>query len=194
RTVTAFHYWGVLIALLVAMALACQVLDVYYFTGPRRYFTTLYLSFIVFACAFYVMRQSVLMQDNFRSTAYDQLGSHELDQAFRQIRTAMQAEERYAQSDFSLGQLARLLPMPANKISHILGQRGSSFRQLLNELRIEKARQLLSSEMATQLSLEGIGRQVGYRSKTTFYKHFRENTGLTPRAFLDAQSNPSKSA
>lgn len=52
-----------------------------------------------------------------------------------------------------------------------------NFRSYLNNIRIEKAKELLAN---TDLSLADIGNQVGFTDQSYFNKIFRKHENLTP--------------
>jgi len=58
-----------------------------------------------------------------------------------------------------------------------------NFNTYINSFRIEKAKALLNSEATHNLSIEGIGSEVGFQSKSTFYDAFKKVTGTTPSRF-----------
>lgn len=54
------------------------------------------------------------------------------------------------------------------------------YKQYLNSIRIEKAKQLLSQ---TDNSIASIGEAVGYRYSNSFSRTFRSNVGITPNEY-----------
>ena len=55
----------------------------------------------------------------------------------------------------------------------------STFHHFLTGLRMEKARTLIRDG----LPLEMVGRAIGYRDHSTFYRAFRQTFGLSPREY-----------
>ena len=55
-----------------------------------------------------------------------------------------------------------------------------NFNTYVNEFRIKKAELLLADENLNNLSIEGIGLEVGFHSKSSFYSAFKKVTGTTP--------------
>ena len=87
-----------------------------------------------------------------------------------------------------LQQLADSAGVSARQLSALLAQQGTSFYQLLHEERIALARQLLSDPAEQRSSVEAIGLEVGYRSRSTFYEAFRKATGMSPAEFRRLQA------
>ena len=55
----------------------------------------------------------------------------------------------------------------------------TTFHQFLTGLRMEKACKLILEGMP----LEAIGREIGYRDHSTFYRAFRQTYGVSPREY-----------
>lgn len=55
-----------------------------------------------------------------------------------------------------------------------------SFSKYLNELRIEKSKQLL---IKTQLTIAEVGNEVGYQNQGYFYRMFKQAEGLSPKEY-----------
>ena len=63
-----------------------------------------------------------------------------------------------------------------------------NFNSYVNEHRIKKAEVLLKTDKELNLSIEGIGIEVGFNSKSAFYSAFKKFTGTTPTKFKDNQA------
>jgi YesN/AraC family two-component response regulator len=61
-----------------------------------------------------------------------------------------------------------------------------NFNEWINQNGIEIAQKYMQSEQWNHLSLEGIAREVGFKSRTTFNKAFKGKTGLTPSEFKNS--------
>ena len=66
---------------------------------------------------------------------------------------------------------------------------GVSLHEYVRLLRMERAADLIRSGD----KIESISLRVGYRSKTTFYRHFRKHFGMTPIAYRDRQPGRARS-
>jgi AraC-like DNA-binding protein len=63
---------------------------------------------------------------------------------------------------------------------------GKSFALFINEYRIEEAKHLLKEN--NSFTLEAIGFEAGFSSKSTFYATFKKVTGQTPSEFKKQHS------
>jgi AraC-like DNA-binding protein len=50
---------------------------------------------------------------------------------------------------------------------------------------VEHAKELLKGGSADSLSIDGIGSQSGFPSRSSFYATFKAETGMTPSQYLE---------
>lgn len=81
----------------------------------------------------------------------------------------------------TLFEISEILKQPHYKISKLVKkQTNMTFKELLQEKRLNKAKQLLNE---TDISVVEIISLVGYENLTYFYKIFKEKYGYTPKDF-----------
>jgi AraC-like DNA-binding protein len=104
-------------------------------------------------------------------------------------------KELFKDSDLTIQKLAKKLGTNSNDLSQTInGHYGKAFRTLINEKRIELAKHMLINEKYRNYSMVGIAETVGYASKSSFYTHFKELTGVTPSNFQSIAFNLASSA
>lgn len=103
-----------------------------------------------------------------------------------QISEYLAREKPYLNPDFSIGDLSAAMKVPQHHISYCLRVLyKQSFPKLKTSLRIEYAKQLMLSEEAAHLSLEGIGQMSGFSSRSSFYSAFQAEVGCSPGEFVE---------
>ena len=60
---------------------------------------------------------------------------------------------------------------------------GTTFFGLINRYRIEEAKKILLN--TESIKMEQLAFDLGYNSKATFFKAFKENTNLSPAKFKE---------
>lgn len=105
-----------------------------------------------------------------------------------QLYVLMEEEEIYKNSLLSRSDLANRLGTSENNISQIINQElNKSVIQFVNEYRIETAKKLLHDPVFYKYSVEAIGMESGFKSKSAFYSAFKVNTGMSPGAYRKLQ-------
>lgn len=100
----------------------------------------------------------------------------------KQKVSEIKEKELYLQNGFTLSSAADQLKVSKHNLSHYLNEKiGKSFSVFVSELRIEKAKELLSSP--SPYTIESIGYECGFNSKSTFFTTFKKITGQTPSDF-----------
>ncbi len=101
----------------------------------------------------------------------------------RRIEAAMKNDKLYLDANLSLQKLSRHIGALPNLVSQTLNEEiGSTFFDYVARWRIEAAKPLITSG---ETSVRAITLEVGFNSRSTFYKAFKRETGLTPNEFKD---------
>ncbi len=99
-----------------------------------------------------------------------------------QLTELMQKEKLYKNPNLKLAIVAENLNVLPHQISQIINANlNKTFSAYINEFRVEEAKRLLLSNES--FSLEGIGYECGFNSKSTFYATFKKLTTVTPAQF-----------
>lgn len=97
----------------------------------------------------------------------------------------MDKKKPYLKPNFTLTELSIALKVPQHHLSYCFNSiLNIKFTDLRTQLRIKHAKELLSKGSATDLSIDGIGKESGFASRSNFYSAFKAETGLTPNEFL----------
>ncbi|GAA3399542.1 helix-turn-helix domain-containing protein [Paenibacillus hodogayensis] len=92
--------------------------------------------------------------------------------------------QRYNE-DLSLDRIADRLGLTPSYVSRYIKEKtGSNFSDLLNEVRIKKAKELLGR---SNVQVRDIATRVGYVNVTSFIRMFKKVTGLTPSDYRKAE-------
>jgi AraC-like DNA-binding protein len=97
-----------------------------------------------------------------------------------QIRALL---ENFGYEDMGREQMARRLNVSSRTLARYLHSEGTNWRSLYTQMRMEKARQLLSE---TNHSIEVIAESVGFSSTSSFSSAFSRENGQSPYEFRNA--------
>lgn len=102
------------------------------------------------------------------------------------IHLYVNEKEVFKNPEISVYKLAEALDFPTYQVSKAINQGlKTNFYDLINKSRVEEAKILLTQTRDHNLSIEGIAFEVGFNSRTAFYRAFKKYTGKNPSDFKD---------
>jgi AraC-like DNA-binding protein len=162
------------------------------------YTSTAYTSYIVGALSFTIILYLIVLLFIFRNSnesAFFQekekyknkeMDTETLDLIGQKLSVIIE-KELYLNPNFSLEEAAKELKVTKHLLSQYVNEIvGKSFSNLIKEYRIEKAKKLLETEK--NYTIESLGYDSGFNSKSTFFTAFKKITGLTPAEYQKSHS------
>ncbi len=108
------------------------------------------------------------------------------DKIYINLKSLLEKDKIFRQKDLTESKLSKMLGTNNSYLSSIINKRFRlSFKTLVNKYRIDEARKLLVSKEYTCYSIEGVANEVGFHSRSAFYRIFKQNTGMTPMTYID---------
>ncbi len=114
------------------------------------------------------------------------LSQEQMQRIASKIEAAMNEMHLYRNPNLTLRDLASEVSSPPNYVSQTLNSElGKTYFDYINEWRIEAAKESLLKDEGnvTEIALE-----VGFNSRSSFYKAFKRITGMTPTVFKNSVS------
>lgn len=106
------------------------------------------------------------------------------DELFLKIVSLLETEKLYKNPDFNLNILAKKLNTNRSYVSKAINLGvNKTFVEFINDYRITESKRLLCNKEKKQLTIEAIGREAGFNSRSTFFRVFKSITGVTPSFF-----------
>jgi AraC-like DNA-binding protein len=143
-------------------------------------------TFIVYVLSIVALRQSRLfaghetaaLRQKYESSTLDDARIEEIRQRLLEI---MERERPYRNENLNLAELAARIKLPRTHLSQVINQHlGTNFPEFLNGYRVKEAARLLGDPEWARLTVEAIGYEVGFRSRSGFHGTFKRLTGETP--------------
>ncbi|KQX15145.1 AraC family transcriptional regulator [Flavobacterium sp. Root420] len=95
------------------------------------------------------------------------------------LENVMNAKSLYKNPNLSLQDLSQELNISSHQLSQFLNNNlNKNFTSFVNEFRINEACKIITSN--DKFTLEAVGYDVGFNSKSTFFSAFKKHTGTTP--------------
>lgn len=106
----------------------------------------------------------------------------------RKLKTAMEEDRIFTRSNLKLRDLCTHLNESTHYVSQVINQSlGTSFYELVNQYRIEAAKQLLLEN--PESSVLDVAMEVGFNSKSPFNSAFKKITSATPKEYRKQTQN-----
>ncbi len=116
------------------------------------------------------------------------------EQHREKLLALMDAEKPYLQGDLKLRDLADLLDISTHHLTEVLNQEvGKNFYEFINAYRVKEAQARLRDPAYQHYSILSIALDVGFNSKSTFNRLFKQHTRMTPSEYLKSHRIRSKS-
>ena len=112
------------------------------------------------------------------------LKDDEKDELRQKFYTCLNEEKLYLQPDLNLKMLADRMEVSERKLSAFFSEvLHSNFYDSINSFRVEEAKTMLKSNVIESHSITGIGLSCGFSSKSSFYRVFKNKTGMSPSVY-----------
>ncbi|UZR27245.1 helix-turn-helix domain-containing protein [Methylococcus mesophilus] len=103
--------------------------------------------------------------------------------AARRVALVRYLEENFREPNLSVDAIAASMKISRRYLYYLLDETGEGVTQMLNRLRLERARQLLADPRHGHLGIADIAFDSGFSDLSYFYRQFRSRFGETPGAF-----------
>jgi AraC-like DNA-binding protein len=111
-----------------------------------------------------------------------------LEATAKDILNFLNESKAYLNPKFGIQDLINGLGIPKHHVYYCFNNIiQNKFTIIKSELRVKYAKKLLLSSKAKELTMEGIGMESGFASKSNFFAVFKEFTGKTPLEFIEAE-------
>ncbi len=103
---------------------------------------------------------------------------------FIRINEYIITEKKYLSADFNLNTIADRFEISNGYLSQLINANTQkSFNDHINELRVEASKKMLTDVRYNNYTIESIGLECGFKSKSNFYSTFKKFSGQTPNQF-----------
>ncbi len=97
------------------------------------------------------------------------------------IISEMENHQFYLNEELTLHSFAKEINMSSRLISSCINKNmGYNFNEWVNNYRVEKALQIIKSDQKNILSIEGVGSDSGFKSRSAMYAAFKKKLGHSP--------------
>ena len=120
---------------------------------------------------------------------YDKSGlsDSDIERIWMRLARAMEEERLYMDPELTLPGLAAAIEVSPNTLSRVINSRaGRNFYDFINGHRVEAASAMLLDPTNDGRKMLDLAMEVGFKSQSTFYNHFKKHCGMTPTQYRAA--------
>ncbi len=129
-----------------------------------------------------IQKATTILQEKYKNSQIKHL---DLDHLNPKLSELMTEKRLYEDPELTLHVCAKKVDLTAHQLSeHLNANFGKTFKQWINQYRVEAAKALLLTQ--PHLTVLGIGLRVGFNSSTTFHTVFKASTGNSPHQFRNS--------
>ena len=103
------------------------------------------------------------------------------------IKLLMEEKRLYLTPNLKLTDVADALGVSRSAVSACINAQGSTFSQLVNDYRLQHAKELLLSDSGKKMAT--ISLESGFSNERSFFRVFKDATGMTPKEWADQQAD-----
>lgn len=112
------------------------------------------------------------------------ISSSEYEAWFNKLNEYMNEQKPHLEENCSIQIVSENVGLSVHLLSNILNQRiNKNFSDFINDYRVEEAKKLLTNSGRIQ-TIEAVGFECGFGSKSAFNKAFKKNCNLTPSQYM----------
>ena len=101
----------------------------------------------------------------------------------------LEHEKPYLNPKLSIGDVAAKLDCTETELSQLLNNHMNvNFSNFINVYRVNEIKKRLNQENLSKYTLKALSEQCGFSSKATFYRVFKNVTGMTPLEYCKKQN------
>ncbi len=113
------------------------------------------------------------------------LNGEEITRCALQLEEVLRTKELYRRQKLTLHSLAAEVGLSPRIVSHVLNQYYKQrFTEYINKYRVEYIISRMKNNTWKELTLEGLAKEAGFSSKSTFFAVFKKYTSVSPAEYL----------
>lgn len=143
----------------------------------------------IYIIGFYVLTQPEIFRLKQQSEAKKPKQNRISEDKIRELKTTLnhllKEKKIYHKSDLSLSDLAKELNISTNDLSWLINSNfDTNFYEFINKFRVEEFIKRIKNGDSQKHTISAVSLDVGFNSKSTFYKAFKLITNTTPGDYI----------
>ncbi len=170
-----------IIFLMISYIVLCFAVEFFEGGNEVAFFVLVFDLFFVFSVIHYGYYCKGKLGFLRKNDEYSSESLREMEFIALRVESYMGDTEAFLEKNYSVSDLSNALGVTAHKLSAVLNRvMNRNFNSYVNMLRVERAKSYIRSEEFFNFTVDAIGAEVGFRSKSVFYAAFKKEVGVTP--------------
>lgn len=158
------------------------------------------ITLLIFTIAFFIITAPLHLSNSLPSQdiesppskyATSTLGIAEMREIVQKVLAYVSQPEHFSDQNLRLRDVSDALELPSSHISQSINEvLQKNFFELVNKKRVEAVKQSLLKSEHSNYTLAAIAMECGFKSSSSFYRIFKQQTGSTPKDFIRSFSIP----
>ncbi|WP_316749693.1 AraC family transcriptional regulator [Pedobacter gandavensis] len=116
------------------------------------------------------------------------------DLLLEKIRYALYEEKIFLRKGITIIDLAKNIEVSPKVLSVLINRKfKTNFNELINNYRVDYAKELIEQHILERYSIEGLASMVGFNSRITFFNAFKKKVGFSPKEYYKTKLSVSPS-
>ena len=161
-----------------------------YFNG--QHIASSLLAFMIFGIIYFLYKNETILYNLPSFMNEDSLRREKIreeikvEEIYVYIVSQIEEHKLYLDDQLKLDWLADELEIKAAYISVTLKENNfDNFKMFVNYLKVKKAKELINSGYLRKYNIEALSKACGFKATNSFYRIFKNETGLTPKQFSE---------
>lgn len=147
-----------------------------------------FILMLVYIFSFYgLLQEQIYLQDERASQDIyknPRLTAHEKQEIRKALEHYFATEKPYLISELTIHHVSNQLHISRHTLTELLNTEiGKNFYQFVNDYRVQEVKSKLAATEFAHFSIDAIGFECGFNSKSSFYAVFKNATGMTPSQY-----------
>ena len=109
----------------------------------------------------------------------------QLESDWNAIESVILLNKWYLKKGIAIEELANELKIPSRDLSFLINfHKNERYQDYINRLRIQHVTDQLKNKTTDTMTIEAIGNEAGFGSRSTFFAVFKKHMGCTPKEYL----------
>ncbi|WP_196137203.1 AraC family transcriptional regulator [Aliikangiella sp. G2MR2-5] len=155
----------------------------------------LYLAGVIYYLGFKAVKSPIILKRQEKESSrikeeIDEVKDAKARELVTRIKNIVEENKLHLNPTFSIQELSELVRVNQGTVSQVINRHiGLTFRDFINQQRIEMAKKLLLSNKDKNISILSQAMECGFNSEASFYRVFKKHTGKSPTQYIKASTD-----